>query len=73
MTPIIFKVTRSKVKVTVAFNAKTVSAQYSQNSLAVNEHMNSEIKLQFIERLILRAYNVPTCGALVNINMPKTC
>jgi len=28
MTPINFEVTRSKVKVTVAFNAKTVSAQY---------------------------------------------
>jgi len=28
MTPINFEVTRSKVKVTVAFNAKTMSAQY---------------------------------------------
>jgi len=28
MTPLMFDVTRSKVNVTVAFNAKTVSAQY---------------------------------------------
>ena len=28
MNPINFEVTRSKVKVTVAFNAKTVSAQF---------------------------------------------
>ena len=34
MTPINFKVSRSDVKVTVAFYAKTTSAQYLENFLS---------------------------------------
>ena len=34
MTPIHFEVTRSKVKVIVAFNAKTMSAQYLEKFLS---------------------------------------
>jgi len=34
MTPIFFHVTRSKVKVTVGFNAKTVSAQYLEKFMS---------------------------------------
>jgi len=34
MTPIYFEVTRSNVKVTVAFHAKTMSAQYLEKFLS---------------------------------------
>ena len=34
MTPINFKVTRSKVKVTVTFNEKTMSAQYLEKFIS---------------------------------------
>jgi len=34
MTPIHFKVTRSKVKVTVPFNAKTMFTQYLENFMS---------------------------------------
>jgi len=34
MTSMHFEVTRSKVKVTVAFNAKTVSAQYLERFMS---------------------------------------
>jgi len=34
MTPINFEVTRSKVKVTVPFNAKTMSAQYLEKFMS---------------------------------------
>jgi len=34
MTPIKFEVTKSKVKVTVAFYAKTVSAQYLEKFMS---------------------------------------
>jgi len=34
MTPINFKVSRSNVKVTIAFNAKTMSAQYLEKFLS---------------------------------------
>jgi len=36
MTPIHFEVTRSNVKVTVAFNAKTMSAQYFEKFMSVS-------------------------------------
>jgi len=35
MTPLNFEVTRSKVKVTVPFNAKTMSAQYLEKLVTV--------------------------------------
>jgi len=34
MTPIHFEVTRSKVKVTIPFNAKTMSAQYLEKFMS---------------------------------------
>jgi len=34
MTPITFEVTRSKVKVTVPFNAKNLSAQYLEKFMS---------------------------------------
>jgi len=36
MTPVNFEVTRSKVKVTVAFYAKTMSAQYLEKFMSDN-------------------------------------
>jgi len=57
MTLINFEVSRSNVKVTVAFYAKTVSAHYIEKFLSdshgtvdwsrsVDEHMNAEVKLK---------------------------
>jgi len=57
MTLLNFEVSKSNVKVTVAFYAKTMSAHYNEKFLSdshvtvdwsrsVDEHMNEEVKLK---------------------------